>query len=125
MKLEPATIYIVDDDASVGSSMARLMRSAGYVARVFSSADEFMHTPEFASYACVIADIQMHGSSGLELQHLLQERGSSIPVILVTAQDTDAVRAEAKRFGFAAFFRKPVDDQALIDAIEWSLSQAH
>lgn len=83
-----------------------------------------MTTTIFARHACVIADIQMHGSSGLELQQRLQQRGSSIPVILLTAQDTPEIRAKAKSGGFSGFFRKPVDDQALIDSIEWSLSQA-
>lgn len=124
MGSEPTTIYIVDDDASIGRSLARLMRSAGYLPEVFASVDEFMARPTFAKQGCVIADVQMRGGNGLQLQQRLKEQGCTMPVILLTAQDTEEMRAKAKRSGFAAFFRKPVDDQALIDAIQWALNQA-
>jgi FixJ family two-component response regulator len=125
MGSEPTTIYIVDDDASVGRSLARLMRSAGYAPEVFASVDEFLARPTFVEHGCVIADVQMRGGNGLQLQRRLKEHGSTMPVILLTAQDSTATRDEAKRSGFSAFFRKPVDDQALIDAIEWALNQTH
>jgi FixJ family two-component response regulator len=72
----------------------------------------------------VIADVQMPSGNGLQLQQRLRENGLSMPLILLAAQDTDEMRAEAKCGGFAGFFRKPVDDQALIDAIEWALNKA-
>ena len=119
----PITIYIVEDDESVGRSLERLLRSAGFLPTVFTSVDAFMARAPFDAHGCVIADVQMRGGSGLELTRRLKDGGSAIPVILLTAQDSDELRSEAKRSGFAAFFRKPVDDQALIDAIEWSLNQ--
>ena len=118
------TIYIVDDDTSVGPSLARLLRAAGFMPAAFASIDELMATPELDANGCVIADVRMPRRNGLELKQLLAARGSSIPVILLTAEDTEALRAQAKHRGYAALFRKPVDDQALIDAIEWSLSRA-
>jgi len=102
--------------------MERLMRSLGYAPVVFSSVDEFLTTPRVASSACVIADVTMRGASGTTLALALKERGEPLPVILVTANDSDEVRAEARRCGASAYFRKPVDDQALVDAIEWALS---
>ena len=81
-----------------------------------------MHS--FAANSCVIADVQMPGGNGLQLPQHLRQNGLSLPVILLTAQDTAEMRTLAKREGISAFFRKPVDDQALIDAIEWAVNEA-
>jgi FixJ family two-component response regulator len=102
--------------------MERLMRSLGYTPVSFSGVDEFLRAPQLASSACVIADVTMRGGSGTTLALALKARGEPLPVILVTANDSDEVRAEARRCGASAYFRKPVDDQALVDAIEWALS---
>ena len=117
-----STVYIVDDDASVCRSLERLMRSFGYQPACFSSVDEFLKVPVLASSSCVIADVTMPGRTGLELAQTLRMRGNKVPVILVTAHDTEEVRIAAKHCGATAYFRKPVDDQALKDSIEWALS---
>jgi len=70
--------------------------------------------------ACVIADIEMAGISGLELPALLARAGHHLPVIFVTEHDTPATRDRAQREGAAAYFRRPIEDQALLDAIAWS-----
>ena len=70
--------------------------------------------------ACVIADVGIPGSGGLDVPAALHRIGCDLPVIIVTAQDGDTARAEAKRVGAAALFHKPVDDQALLDEIEWA-----
>ena len=69
--------------------------------------------------ACIISDVRMPGVSGLELPRLLAQAGRHLPVILVTAHDTVETRNRAQEVGAAAYFRKPVDDQALLDAIAW------
>jgi FixJ family two-component response regulator len=69
----------------------------------------------------VIADIRMPETSGLELPGLLEKQGIGVPVIFVTAYDTDENRAEARRVGAAAFFHKPIDGQALLDAVTWAV----
>jgi FixJ family two-component response regulator len=90
----------------------------------FESASRFLESPFSEQNACLIADVKMRGHSGLELQQMLTARGSSLPVILITAFDTDGTRAQAKKEGVAGYFRKPVDDQALLDAIHWALESA-
>ena len=65
----------------------------------------------------------MPGDSGLDLPEMLRRIGRELPVIILTAQDTEPTRAAAKRSDAAAFFRKLVDDQALLDAIRWVLSE--
>jgi len=123
MRRTATTIYIIDDDASVASSLARLMRAVGFCPAVFSSIDDFLSGGALDTGACVLADVRMPGGGGAGLPRRLQEVGSSIPVILLTAQDTDEIRGQAKLGGCSGFFRKPVDDQALIDAIEWALDR--
>ncbi len=74
--------------------------------------------------ACVISDIQLPGKSGLELPVLLGRAGHLLPVIFVTAYDTPETHDLAERFGAVAYFRKPVDDQALLDAILRAVHQS-
>lgn len=114
------TVFIIDDDESVRSAMVRLIHSAKMYAISFANVDEFLKAAPFAESACVIADIQTPGINALELPHLIHERHASMPVIFVSAQDTDESRAAAKSAGAAGFFHKPVDAQALIDIINWS-----
>ncbi len=118
---EAATIYILDDDESVRRALARLLRAAGLVAVTCASVDELLAAPALSDCACIVADIRMQGTSGLALPGLLSGRGLHTPVIFVSAQDTEGTRAEAKRAGAAGFFRKPVDDQALLDAVAWAI----
>jgi FixJ family two-component response regulator len=125
MRQPPVTIYIVDDDESMRRALARLMQSAGYATATFASVGELLATERFHEPACVIADGRMPGGSGLDLPKKLRDRGSWLPVIILTAHDTEQMRAQARQAGVAGYFRKPVDDQALIDAIEWALSGRH
>jgi len=118
----PTRIYIVDDEPSVCTAYARLVRSAKMEARTFASVEDFVGSTFSDQNACVISDIQMPGTSGLELPTMLERAGHRLPVIFITAHDTPETRDRAQRVGAAAYFRKPVDDQALLDAIAWALS---
>jgi two-component system, LuxR family, response regulator FixJ len=117
-------VYIIDDDASVRTALERLLVSAGIRSRTFASARDFLSAGVPLDGACVISDVKMHGMSGLELHQTLLDAGEHVSFIFVTAFDTEDARAKAKRAGAVAYFRKPVDDRALIDAIEWALSRA-
>jgi FixJ family two-component response regulator len=88
----------------------------------FASVDDFLRSEINHENACVISDIQMPGTSGLDLPAKLLDAGYHLPVIFVTAHDTPESRARAQQVGAAAYFRKPVDAQALLDAIVWALS---
>jgi two-component system response regulator FixJ len=114
-------VYIVDDEPSVRHALARLMRSAHMTAHVFASVDEFMDASVTDENACVISDVRMPGNGGLELLALLIRAGRKIPVIIITANDTQELRDMAKRLGAAAYFRKPVDAQPLLNAIATAL----
>src|SRR5512135_1255081 len=114
-------IYIVDDDASVRTNLARLMRSAGLPAQTFASAEEFLAAADTLQPGCLLLDLTLPGVSGLQLQAELNRRRVELPVIVLTARDEPDTRDLARRLGAQYFFRKPVDAQALIDAIQWVL----
>jgi len=116
-------VYIIDDDASVRNSMKMLLLSAGMKAITFESAEAFLASDICQRDTCVIADFKMPGNGGLALQQRLRQIGVRIPVIFLTAFDSKGDRQQAFRSGAAGFFRKPVDDQALLDSIRWALSE--
>lgn len=122
MRANHTTVYVIDDDASVRQALERLLTSAGLEVRAFPSANAFLNARCPHEDACVVADVLMQEMSGLQLQRELNKAGSPLRVIFVTAQDTEETRAEAIRAGGAAYFIKPVDDQALLDAVRWALA---
>jgi len=115
-------IYVVDDDASVRQALTMLFMSADMEVQAFEMAEDFLKCQFREKKACLISDIKMKGLSGLELQQQLAERGIKMPVIFLTAFDSNEIRQQAKQAGAAGYFRKPMDDQALLDTIQWALS---
>jgi len=116
-------IYIVDDDDSVRRAMKRLIRSAGMDVRTFASAQEFLAFKDMGPNGCMILDITLQGMSGLELYGELRAKGFALPAIFITGFDTPETRDQAKKAGAAGYFRKPIDDQALLDSIQWAVTK--
>lgn len=116
-------VYIVDDDASVRQSLSRLMRSAGIDSRAYERAETFLAEVSNDARACVVLDITMPNMDGLQLGRRLRQTGIGLPVIAVSARDDDATRQMAMNLDVRMFLRKPVDDQALIDAISWVVQE--
>ena len=112
-------VYIIDDDESVRRALGRLVRSVGMEPVECASVDDFLALVPRTAPSCVVVDVRMPGTTSLRLPELLAARAQAMPVIFLTAQDTPQTRAEAKEHGGVAFFRKLVDDQALLDAIAW------
>ena len=117
-KAVPLVVYIVDDDA-VRNGFARLIRSAGLDARPFGSAHEFLAGVRDQPLACILLDISLPQLTGLQIQEELNQRGIQLPVITISAREDDETRLWARDLGAKLFLRKPVDDQALLDAISW------
>jgi FixJ family two-component response regulator len=114
-------VYLLDDDESVRRALQRILRSIGLDVRAFASVEEFMKSGNLNQRACIVLDIQMRGLIGFDLQEELASKGIRIPIIAVSAYDDAETRERARKLGAAAFFRKPVDGQALIDAIHWAM----
>jgi FixJ family two-component response regulator len=117
-------ISIVDDDESVRAAMSSLVRSLGYQSCVFCSAEEFLTSPQLNDTSCVVADVQMPGMSGMELQNALAVRRPHIPVIFITAFPEERIRKRAEAAGAVAFFSKPVDGHALIECLDAALRRS-
>jgi FixJ family two-component response regulator len=122
---EQYVVYVIDDDKSVRTAFSRLLRSADLRTESFSTAAEFLRASKQETNACVLMDIRMPDASGFDLQRELTASGVTLPVIIVSASDDSSVREHARELGAVAFFRKPVDDQALLDAIWWTISRAN
>ena len=110
-------ISIVEDDHFLRAALKRLMRSSGYAVEVFASAAEFLAFPRLDEFACLIADINMPGISGLELFHRLISAGRPIPTILITAYPDDAARTRALKDGALCYLTKPFVDDDLMDCV--------
>ena len=123
MAKKRSLIYVIDDDASVRKAFGRLLRSADLDAETFSSAEEFLSNPRQKENACIIIDIRMPSLSGFDLRERLESEGIGIPVIAISAHDDEETREHARELGAVSFFRKPVDDQALLDAIWWAIAR--
>ena len=120
VKKRRAMVYVIDDDESVRKALKRLLRSADVGVETFSSAEEFLSNPRQAEDACILIDIRMPGLTGFDLQKRLLSQGIRMPVIVISASDDVQTRERARELGAVNFFRKPVDDQALLDAIWWA-----
>ncbi len=117
-------IAIVEDDDAVREAMKFLMRSFGYHASTFGSAEEFLNSEQVNDTSCLITDVQMPGLSGIELQDWLIPRGHRIPIIFITAYSDENVRIRAMKAGALAFLIKPIDCHHLIDHVEKALKAA-
>ena len=118
MPQESVTVYVVDDDESVRRAVQRLLRSAGYQAVTFESAEDFIDSAPGGGEGCLVLDIRLPGMTGLDLQEKLSASGAKYEVIFMTAHDNPQWRQRAKQAGAVAYLRKPFDEQSLLDAIQ-------
>jgi FixJ family two-component response regulator len=123
MKEATSTVFIVDDDSGVRSSIRVLMKSVGLPATPFASAKEFVHSYQPHQAGCLVLDIRMPEMSGLELQQALNEKGAVIPVIFITGHADIPMAVEAMRYGAFDFLQKPFRDQDLIDRVQEALTR--
>ena len=110
-------IAIVDDDESVREATKSLIRSFGFAAEAFGSAEEFFNSDCRERTRCLITDVQMPGYSGLDLYRRLVAAGKTIPTILITAYPDENMRARALKAGVISYLIKPLDEQQLIACI--------
>jgi FixJ family two-component response regulator len=123
MSDQSARIFIIDDDSSVRTSLARLLGAAGFATEVFACADDYLARKRFDGVACLILDVRMPGSSGFELQDTLNELGSDLPILFLTGHGDIPMSVKAIRGGAVNFLTKPVSEEVLLSAVEQALSQ--
>jgi FixJ family two-component response regulator len=115
-------ISIVDDDESVREATKGLVRSLGYAAATFCSAEEFLKSDRVSETSCLIADVQMPGMSGVDLQDRMIEEGFHTPVIFMTAFPEAKIRARVLQAGACGFLSKPFTEESLIECLDKALT---
>jgi FixJ family two-component response regulator len=117
-------ISIVDDNESMREAITSLLRSAGFKAKNFSSAEKFLNSPSLPDTACLILDVRMPGLSGPELQRRLAGENRRIPIIFITAHADARIQAELMRAGVVDLLPKPFSEEALLCAVRSGLEVA-
>ena len=121
MAQEEVIVHVIDDDQSVRRGFQLLLLSAGFNVRTFSSAKEFLEGVNSKDSGLIILDIRMPGITGLDLLKTLASRKTRMKIIAVSAFDDVKTKAFARELGAVAYFQKPVDGQALVDAVHWAM----
>jgi FixJ family two-component response regulator len=116
-------VFVVDDDPSVRTAVKRLLASVGLPCETFQNAAEFLTRCERGVSGCLILDVRMPGASGLDLQRALNQAGTDLPVIFVTAHADVPLTVRAMKAGAVEVLTKPFDDQALLDAVYQALEK--
>ena len=111
------SIAIVDDDEAVRKAMKTLLRSLGYNASTFGSADEFLKSEQVSKTSCLITDLHMPGLSGLDLQDRLIATGHRFPIIFITGYPDENVRVRAMKAGTSGFLSKPFNNDDLLSIL--------
>ena len=114
-------IAIVDDDDSLRSSLGNLLRSVGLRVQEFPSANAFLSGHDARETACLILDVRMPGTNGLELQRHIAVANWRLPIVFITSHTDDDARSTAVDAGAVAFLNKPFREQAILDAIDAAL----
>jgi FixJ family two-component response regulator len=115
-------VSVVEDDQFFRESMTGLLRSLGHRVEAFASAAEFLASPCLAETACLIADVNMPGMTGIELYRHLRDAGPAIPTILVTASPNDVDRIRASTDGVVCYLSKSADEQHLKQCLHTALT---
>jgi two-component system response regulator FixJ len=118
-----AVVHLIDDDAAVRQALSFLLATAGYAVRVYESADAFLHALPALPRGCVVTDIRMPGTDGMELQRQLQTRAVNMPVIVMTGHGDVKLAVQAMKAGAVDFIEKPFDDETLLDSIRIAVAR--
>jgi FixJ family two-component response regulator len=116
-----ATVFVVDDDASMRESLKNLLRSVGLQVELFASAQEFLRSKRPDLPSCLVLDVRLPGLSGLELQRRTGDAGIEIPIVFITGHGDIPMSVRAMKAGAVEFLTKPFRDQDLLDAIQQAL----
>jgi FixJ family two-component response regulator len=110
-------IAVIDDDLRVLESLVNLLRSFGYSAESYKSAEQFLESGTLSRTSCIVTDVEMRQMSGLGLLQYLKSSNSTVPVIIITGKPSARSEAFYLDSGAVGFFRKPVDGDALVELI--------
>lgn len=123
MDNEPA-VHIVDDDEAIRDAILFQLETAGLTAVAYPSAEAFLEGASDIVSGCLLTDLRMPGMSGIELVHVLKERGFTLPIIMMTGHGDVSVAVEAMKAGIRDFIEKPLDDEHLLTLVREALAAA-
>jgi RNA polymerase sigma factor (sigma-70 family) len=119
-----STVFVVDDNAEVRDGLKSLLESVGLSCQTFNSSQEFLRRKPSDGASCLILDIRLPGSSGLDLQAELATANINIPIIFITGHGDIPMSVRAMRAGAMEFLTKPVREQDLLDAVNAALERS-
>lgn len=120
---ERPIVRIIDDDTSLGDGLSSLVRSVGLNANIYSSTQEFLTADNLADPGCIVLDVRLPGTSGLDFQEQLAGLGIRLPVILMTGHGDIPMSVRAMKAGAIDFLAKPFRDQDMIDAVTAAIAR--
>lgn len=123
MSIEPPVVFIIDDDASVRKALTNLLRSVGLRVEAFGTAQEFLTMKRPDGPGCLVLDVRLPGSSGLDLQRQLVESGIQLPIIFITGHGDIEMSVRAMKAGAVEFLTKPFREQVLLDAVQHAIER--
>jgi len=129
LKKQPSTetstpvVYILDDDAGMRASLDNLFRSVGYQTRAYASVDEFLAVDAESDLGCLVLDVRLPGTNGLDFQDQLREQDSPLPVVLITGHGDIPMSVRAMKGGAVDFLVKPFREQDMLDAVAVALAR--
>jgi FixJ family two-component response regulator len=118
-------IAVVDDDHSVRKALCRLLRSVDLEVDSYGSGREFLDALKDTLPDCLVLDLRMPDMNGLELKRHLADKGIQVPTVIITGHDEPGMHAECMAAGVSRYLRKPLDDLALLEAIDRAIMDAH
>jgi FixJ family two-component response regulator len=110
-------VAVVDDEAPVRKALSRLLLASDFDVETFASGQEFLDALAANRPDCLVLDLHMPFMTGVDVQRKLARAGARLPIVVITAYDDPASRAQCLTVGAAAYLLKPFDDQTLLDAI--------
>ena len=125
MPKQERLIAIVDDDEAVREATKGLIRSNGFTAEAFASGEEFLRSPYLNRIACLVADFNMPGMSGLDLYYRISALNKRIPTILITAYPSDGIRERARSAGVLCYLTKPFSEDEFLGCVRSALEHKH
>lgn len=115
-------IAIVDDDHSIRAGLQDLLKSAGFCASTFESAESFFDSPARSTADCLVTDLRMPGMSGLDLYRRIVATGRAIPTVLITAHRRELTEARAREAGIRSYLTKPFTPDELLECVRTALA---
>ncbi|EMI54870.1 MULTISPECIES: response regulator transcription factor [Rhodopirellula] len=119
-----ATIAVIDNDESIRTALRRLLQTSGYSVETFASADEFLDAASSEKPDCLLLDMRLGGTTGLQLQQMLLDGERFIPTVFLTSQEDHLSRHAAMQAGAFDVLRKPIDAEVLLDSIHNAIERA-